>query len=221
MIKIKNKTKFALLILLSPIAIIIILLIASFVTTSISNHFENRNFISLDRESRSVYEAIRSVAAEDEKWIYNTGCGNNYAGPWADGTYQCVAISYMEKFVSNADEVLRLHEKYYSIINGQNSLVAKSSLEFIHSDTFGKKFVVSSAERVYDNKKTGIYCRYESYLGQEAPNIQPSSDNYGSLVLNDRGTITIMLRCEGKTGGTWYPKIKDASGMIPDFTPYL
>ncbi len=221
MIKIKNKLTIVAIILLMPVALIILFILGSFAISPIFDYFEKQNFTILDLESQKISAAIKGIAGPDEIWKYNTGCGNNYTGPWHDGSYQCVTISYMEKNISDADEVMQLHEKYYSIIDSQGSLVADRDLEFVNGDTFGKKFVISSASKAYKEKKTNISCRYESYFGQSDLSSNGLSYEYGSEIKAEKGTLTIMFRCEGTTGKTWYPKIIDASGMIPDFTPYF
>jgi hypothetical protein len=127
----------------------------------------------------------------------------------------------MEKLVSSPEEVMQLHEKYYSILEKQSSLETKSEIEYLYSDSFGKKFVVSSASKEYIEKKTSFYCRYESYLGQNDPSLNSLSYEKGSEIQNGIGKLTVLLSCEEKTGKTWYPEIKDASGMIPDFSPYI
>lgn len=221
MFKIKNKFALVAIILLTPMALIVLFILGNLAVSPIFDYFEKQNFINLDEESQKINTAIKSVAGSDDVWKYRTGCGNNYTGPWTDGSYQCVTISYMEKNVSRADQVKQLHDKYYSIIDSQNSLVADRDLDFVNEDTFGKKFVISSASKQYTEKKTGFNCSYESYFGQSDLSLSGLSYEYGYEIKNNKGIVTIMLRCEATAGKAWYPHIKDVSGMIPDFTPYL
>jgi hypothetical protein len=191
--------------------------LASLAISPILDHFEEKKFKALNNDSQKIHTAIKSVANADEVWNYKTGCGENYAGAWLDGTYQCVTISYMEKVVSSAEDVIQSHNRYFSEIDKHGVIITARELEFVNNDTFGQQFVVSSAGKQYINKKTGFLCNYESYLGQN----DLSLNSYGTEIKYNKGILTITFRCSEKAGQSWYPKIKDVSGMIPDFTPNI
>lgn len=221
-IKSKNgKRKKILLILTIPIALIALLIVGNRVISSFNDYFEHQKLIMLDQEAQKIYSAIKAVAPSDEIWKYNTACGENHTGDWPDGTFQCVAISYMEKSVINAEEVQNIHDKYYLVLENQADLVAAGQLEFTHSDTFGRHFVVSSVSKMYSEKKTGFDCRYETYLGQADTTLNGLAYEDDAQIKNNNGLATIMLKCEQKTDKAWYTVVHSTTGMIPDFTPNL
>ena len=219
--KIKTSKKILLIVIIFfiPLILLILFIIGALAIQPIFGHFEHQKLITLDQESQKIYQLVKAVAPDDEKWKYGTGCGANYTGPWPDGTYSCVAISYMEKPVSSAAEAQNIHDRYFNLFEKRSNL--KTYRETTISYTFDKEFSVGGISKEYTEINSDVYCRYETYLGQSDLSLSSLTSELGSRIVDNKGIVTIMLRCEQQSNEAWYTNIKSVNGMIPDFTPRI
>lgn len=206
------------ILLYSPVVVfglVILYMAGSFVSASFFEKSDQDRFVMLDSRMRSLYNQIKSVAGENDDWKYAAVCSEEMSGDFPTGEYNCVTSISMRKTITSVEELNVLHAKYYPVINDSDSLSSKTELDVELPDDFGKNFVVSSAEKRLVEKDSNIECNYLTKLGQGAEDYSSEYDSYGSKMLSDIGRITISLRCEDISRGSWYQLVDDTDMLIP------
>lgn len=206
------------ILLYSPVVVfglVILYMAGSFVSASFFEKSDQDRFVMLDSRMRSLYNQIKSVAGENDDWKYAAVCSEEMSGDFPTGEYNCVTSISMRKTITSVEELNVLHAKYYPVINDSGSLSSKTELDVELPDDFGKNFVVSSAEKRLVEKDSNIECNYLTKLGQGAEDYSSEYDSYGSKMLSDIGRITISLRCEDISRGSWYQLVDDTDMLIP------
>lgn len=206
------------ILLYSPVVVlglVILYMAGSFVSASFFEKSDQDRFVMLDSRMRSLYNQIKSVAGESDDWKYAAVCSEEMSGDFPTGEYNCVTSISMRKTITSVEELNVLHAKYYPVINDSGSLSSKTELDVELPDDFGKNFVVSSAEKRLVEKDSNIECNYLTKLGQGAEDYSSEYDSYGSKMLSDIGRITISLRCEDISRGSWYQLVDDTDMLIP------
>ncbi|MDD3035803.1 MAG: hypothetical protein PHO93_02695 [Candidatus Saccharimonadaceae bacterium] len=206
------------ILLYSPVVVlglVILYMAGSFVSASFFEKSDQDRFVMLDSRMRSLYNQIKSVAGENDDWKYAAVCSEEMSGDFPTGEYNCVTSISMRKTITSVEELNVLHAKYYPVINNSGSLSSKTELDVELPDDFGNNFVVSSAEKRLVEKDSNIECNYLTKLGQGAEDYSSEYDSYGSKMLSDIGRITISLRCEDISRGSWYQLVDDTDMLIP------
>lgn len=165
----------------------------------ILNKFEQDHFAKLDTQMQKLYNSVRAASDKSDVWIYEKNCEPEYSGPWQTGSYYCTVKISMSKTVTSAKEVADLQNKYYPIIDGSEVLIAKSELDPQLPDDFGVNFVVSSAEKRYEENDTKVLCTYLNKLYQTTNSTDFSINKYGSIIKNGLGDANLSLTCSGKS----------------------
>ena len=218
-IKTSKKILLIVIILFIPLILLILFFMGALAIQPIFGHFEHQKLITLDRESQKIYQLVKAVAPDDEEWKYGTGCGANYSGAWPDGSYTCVAISYMKKPVSSAAEAQSIHDRYFNLLEKRSNLITYR--EVTNSYIFDKEFVVGGISKEYTETNSDVYCRYDTFVGQADISLNGMLLEEGSKIVDNKGMATIMLKCEQHSNEPWYTDVKSVDGMIPDFTPRI
>lgn len=206
------------IILLTPIILVILLVALYFGTKPIFDKFDHDKFTTLDTQMQKVYQELKTVSKGADEWKYKALCDPDYDAWRQTGSYNCLVSISTRKNITSVGQLNDLQTKYYPVINGTDLLSTKSQLDSQLPNDFGKKFVVSGAEKDYIEKKSGIGCRYSILLHQSADyRTRPArSDSYSSELIGGVGDATISLRCEETARKSWFPKASDLSQLIPE-----
>lgn len=212
----KNKSKIILFIVLSPIVVILSVVLWGYVSRPVFDKFDQDRFTRLDAQMLEVFSQIKAKSIGADDWRYAAVCSANKTSWMPTGDYSCLTSISMQKEVTTVQEINELQEKYYPIIDGNDMLKQKTELDPEPSGIFGINFVVSSAEKNYTDKKSGVVCNYIIELNQSIEN--SSNFVYGSEIYNGLGNAIISLRCEDTARDHWYSLVKDTSDLIPEQT---
>lgn len=153
---------------------------------------------------KTLLTQIQNVDASST-WRYSETCRDQYTGAFPTGDISCSAAMSLQQSVTRAAQISQLHESYFKIIDANEQFLPVDELDLTPSDAFGKKFVVSTAERRYEVKDIAdVSCRYILSLGQR----DESSTNFsiGSPIEDSRGTVLISITCTGDATNYWYAK---------------
>lgn len=181
------------------IAVPIIGLIILLLMQPIIDGIDHSKFISLQNQSRLIYNDLQKAAAGADNWQYEAKCSPERAGDWSTGSYYCSTTSSLRLSITSANQIEALHDKYFSIIDGSKSLKPIDNLSKVQPSQFGTQFVISTAGRQYKTTD-GYTCTYSAELGQ--PN-EPGIP-YGTPISGNVGQATLMFDCTGKAKGDWY-----------------
>jgi hypothetical protein len=212
---VKKVIKIALLIPLVLLGLGILFLIGVFATSPIFDKFDQERFKKLDTQMQNLYQNIKQTSDESDEWKYSAVCTPERSGWAATGRYHCVTSISTQKNVTSVQEINDLQSKYYPIIDKSDKLTSKAELDPQYPDDFGKKFVVSSAEKRYISNGTGIGCKYLIKLFQSIDNERLAPEAYGSEITGDTGNVVVSLRCTDIARKAWYPLSKTADLLIP------
>jgi hypothetical protein len=105
---------------------------------------------------------------------------------------------------TSIDELISLQSQYFPVIDKTEYLLPTSELLPQPPRDFGVNFVVSSAEKNYQESESGTNCIYLIKLSQSTNDNHLTSDAYGSQINNGVGIINISLKCTGLASGDWY-----------------
>jgi len=189
------------LILIGLLAIYIGFILA---TDSLFDRLDHDKFANLDTQMQTVFQKIKAASNGDDDWKYTTSCDFEMSGDFQTGRYICKSLISMEKTVTSAQEVSDLQAKYYPIVDNSDALKQKTELDLELPGDFGKKFVVSGAEKNYIEKKSGIVCNYSNQLLQSDSNASVDSGLYGSQIIGPIGFVDIRLECTETARDYWY-----------------
>lgn len=195
----KNK-KIALII----IASLALLVVGYLAFTALFMNSEHGRFMSLDSSQKELYNKLSKAsegADNTDNWTYRAGCTEVYSGALPTGQFDCSTTISMSKSIGSVDELNSAQSKYFNIIDQDTNLKQVSELNIQTPDDFGKKFVVSSAEKHYTDTISGVSCRYIialEQLGETTSNFE-----YGTPIKNT-GKINISISCSGKSNSSWY-----------------
>lgn len=164
---------------------------------------ENR-FITLDKNMQKLFSELESKTNFDSAWVYEKKCDPEYSGPWPTGSFFCATTISMDKSISNVDELNNIHDTVYQIINDSKMLKATSELDKQLPNDFGKKFVISKANRIYIERNSNIKCNYSIGIYQKVENISLYSDSFGSKISNNIGINRIWVECSDRSRSNWY-----------------
>jgi len=194
-------------ILLIITGVIILIIAVYFISLPIRDKLDQNRFEKLDAQMQLVFKDIKAAANNSDQWNYKTSCTPNMTGWARTGGYTCTALITMEKPVTTVQEINSLQARYYPVIDSFSGFTQKTELNPQLPDDFGKKFVVSSAEKHYIEKKSGVECIYIISLNQSSEDKNKSySENFlsGSTINTDNGNISTTLRCREDSRGSWY-----------------
>lgn len=211
----KKKIIIALLIIFSPIELFILLVIFLNIYYPISEYFDHQKFITLDTESKKIFNQLSTISPNEDKWEYKTGCDNELSGPWPTGRYHCVTVSILEKTVNSATEAKALHEKYYAIVESSSKLTSEGGLS--NPSIYNGTFVVDDSGKFYRQKDTNARCVYEFITSQATKGMDYHMYDDGALIIG-AGKVTIALQCLATGERSWYPTIKSTSTVPADFS---
>lgn len=198
-----TKSKRVVLIIIS---VIVLIIIGYFVSIPISNNIEHDKFVALDNNQRDLYEKLVAASKGTDTWTYSANCKQIYAGAVPTGTYDCSTVISTTKQVTAAAEVNDLHTKYFSVIDSYSGLTQKTPLKLMSPESFGKKLVVSGAEKNYADNKSSVDCWYMISLGQTNSTLQNSIG--GTNIVNDTGILRVNLTCKDTSNNAWYLVVK-------------
>lgn len=210
--------KAILIIILTPVALILLGLLVLFIADPIYDKIDQNKFSTLDSQSRSLYEQMKTTSKGAEDWKYMAVCSANHTGWMETGDYNCITSISTEKSISSTAELNALHAKYYPIVE-KSDIWAKHELANAKSlGDFGDKFNVSLAYNDYKELKTNTECTYRIQLSQIEKNITPGPDNnasFGSAITAGQGDFFISIRCDATALGKWYDLVDATSTVIP------
>lgn len=214
---VKKTAKIVLIVILSPILLLILIFAWGYITHTIFDKFDQDRFTKLDTQMQTIFQDLKTVSNGSDAWEYAAVCSANKSGWITTGDYNCITSISMQKTVTSVQEVKNIQEKYYPVINRSTMLTQKTELDPELPGDFGKKFVVSSAEKRYIEKQTGIECRYLIQVGQTEESVNEAKDNgeYGSPIVDNIGKATISLRCDETARDHWYSLVRSTSSLIP------
>ena len=178
-----------------PIVIVVFLLAIQPIVDGI----DHSKFMSLNNQTRSIYNDIQKASAGVDDWKYETKCIDTNANFFGPADYLCSTTIILVAPVSSAVQVQALHDKYYPIINGSKSLKPMDNLSEMPPAQFGVDFVMSSIDRQYKSSD-GYKCEYSTKLGQS----HEEGLSYGTPIMSNIGQTTVILDCSGKASGDWY-----------------
>ncbi len=215
----KQKTKKIIRIfLLSPLillGLLVLYVVGVFATSPIFDKIEQNKYVQLDNQMQRLFSRIKSNANSGDDWEYAAVCNEVHAGDFPTGQFNCVTSISLRKTITSVDQLNTLQTKYYPIIDGSDTLTAKTELDPQLPSDFGKNFVVSSAEKEYLEKNSGIQCDYIFKLNQGEADYDLDYDIYGSEILNGEGRLVVSLRCEDIAREAWYKMDGNTSMLIP------
>jgi len=211
--------KALLIILLTPVALILLFILYLLISTPIYNKIDKDKFTTLDSQSRSLYDQIKTASNGADDWRYMAVCTDNSKNiVLAASDYYCMTSISTKKTISSVSELNALHAKYYPIVE-KSDIWAKHELANAQSlGDFGDKFNVSFAYNDYKELKTDIGCTYRIQLGQIDKTLRNGIDNnnFGSTITTKQGDFFISIRCDAKASGKWYGLVDDTSNVIPE-----
>lgn len=215
----KEKNTNKILKILSFSLLLVICLVGIFITgiyvfSTVFENYDHNKFIKLDKNMQSLYEQIKSEANEGDDWKYIAVCSKEYTGDFPTGDYNCVTSISMQKRIASVDELNELQAKYYPIIDNSEYLKEKSEIKIQLPNDFGINFVVSSAEKRYEEKNTGFSCRYIDKVFETDENGSYIESQYGTNI-DVIGGAVVSLKCTGKTSEAWYKLSDNANLLIP------
>lgn len=213
-----NSKKIIKILLLSPVVLIGLLAVfvaGVYATAPFFDKLDQEKFVKLDNQMQNLYEQIKSGSNEGDDWKYAAVCSKEYSGDFPTGQYNCVTSISLQKTIATVDDLNALQAKYYPIIDSSDSLVTKTDLDPELPGDFGKNFVVSSAEKNYTEKESGIECNYLIKLNQAADEYDLNYDSYGSRMINENGKAMVSLRCEDIARKQWYKLADSTDYLIP------
>jgi hypothetical protein len=207
MAQLKKIEKVILIILLIPIALIVI----SFGFRMVVDKIDHDKFITLDNKMNSLFEKIKDAGGVSDGWTYEKECEPEQSGGgFSTGRYYCKNEIYLRKNVTSIDTLNYYHNKYFPIIDNSDIWDKHKSTALDLTSDFGKKFVVSIAERDYIEEKTSVGCEYSLLLFQ----IQDNEEYYkfnntspGSPIVNNTGDFYIGIECNEFATQSWYTPI--------------
>lgn len=211
----KKITKIILIVLLTPIALIIIGIAIYFGTKPIFDKFDHDKFITLDSQMQGVFKKLKATSNGADDWKYDTVCSPIRTGWMTTGVYNCLISISTQKVIPSVQELNMHQNKYFPVIDTSSELKQIDVLNPESPSDFGKKFVVSSAEKNYTEVESGIKCNYSILLYQDADKRSFESDSYGSDIIAGVGKLTISIRCEETARNHWYDLVQDTSSLIP------
>jgi len=209
--------KALLVILLTPVALILLVILYVFISDPIYNMIDKNKFTTLDSQSRSLYEQIKTASNGVDDWKYMAVCSNDSQN-WMMPEYNCITSISTEKNISSIAELNALHAKYYPVVE-KSDIWAKHELANAQSlGDFVEKFNVSLAYNDYKELKTNTECTYQIQLSQIEKNINYQTDNhsFGSAITAGEGDFFISIRCDATALDKWYDLVDATSTVIPE-----
>ena len=221
-LSVKKIVKIILIIPLTLIGLLILYIGFSYATDPIFDRLDHDKFAKLDTQMLGVFKNLKSTSNGVDDWNYSTACDSEMSGDFPTGRYICTALISLQKTVTSAQEVSGLQAKYYPIIDSSDTLRQKTELDLELPGDFGKKFVVSGAEKNYIEKKSGIGCNYLIKLSQEEEQISWKLDNnrYGMIIDGNNGKLSIGLSCTEIARDYWY-KISNPALLADPNAPLI
>lgn len=214
---ISKKKKIILIILIvifSPIvAIALWALILYGIYMPIAKYFDHQKMSLLDSQMQNLYSQIVAVKDADEDWKYQAVCDDQYVGWATTGKYDCLTSISLQKTVTSATEVQALHDKYYPIIDGIDSLEQTTQLITPNGGSF-QSFVLSSEEKRYTEQETKIGCHY--ILSLASTEDYKIDDYYTGSKITSNGQATLTFQCYKLSLGQWYTKYRNNGQLIPN-----
>lgn len=215
----KEKNTNKILKILSFSLLLVICLVGIFITgiyvfSTVFENYDHNKFIKLDKNMQSLYEQIKSEANEGDDWKYIAVCSKEYTGDFPTGEYNCVTSISMQKQIKSVDDLNELQAKYYPIIDNSEYLKEKSEIKIQLPNDFGINFVVSSAEKRYEENSNNMQCNFINKLNQINDKDYYSND-YGTGINNKIGRVLLSLRCEDIAKKSWYKLVSDTDYLIP------
>lgn len=212
-VSVKRFFKIILKSVLILLGLFILFIIGIFATAPLFDKMDHDKFITLDNQMQGIYQKLKAASGGDD-WKYEKICSAELAGDWPTGMYFCGVTMSLDKKATSVDDVNALQAKYYPIINSSDALKKKTELDPEYPRDFGKNFVISSAEKRYEESKTGVGCDYLIKVYSNIESNEFDSESYGSKIIPNMGRIRVSLDCTGKARSYWYPTDKITSLSI-------
>jgi hypothetical protein len=206
MANLPSKNKHILRIVLLSLAaipvIFILIIIVSTILTSLFDNVDKAKFERLNDESSVMYQQLKRASGGLETWTYKTHCDEWKTGDWPTGEFECMTTIATVVPVTSIAAFVALHEKYYPIIDHMSVLKPINQLDEEYPTDFGKKFVVSSAEKHYDiDGADSVRCDYLGALDQASDD---ADIGYGLEIIGGVAHANIHISCQGHARGDWY-----------------
>lgn len=169
----------------------------------LTDAIDRERFIVLDENTKKLYEQIRAKSV-NEDWRYSASCEEEYSGALPAQNYFCTTKISTEFMTADSADLIRMHDKYFPVINGSGFITPYGNLNKLPLLYFGKAFVVSYAEQLYalsDNPDE--YCRYYMSLDQ-TPSSSIKDQGTGMPILKTPTRLTIEFSCRDRAAGDWY-----------------
>jgi len=197
-------TKRPVRIIIIVVAVIVSLIVGGLILSKLATDTSRNKFIALDSQIYKLFQNIKLYSNGTEGWGYDKSCIAELAGDWPTGQFYCSAIISLATTSTSIDELISLQSQYFPVIDKTEYLLPTSELLPQPPRDFGVNFVVSSAEKNYQESKSGTNCIYLIKLSQSTNDNYLTSDAYGSQINNGVGIINISLKCTGLASGDWY-----------------
>lgn len=216
----KVNHKKLLVILLTLPGMLFFYVVGAYATAPLRDSLDHERFTKLDSQMQELYKKVKGSSSESDLWRYAAACSAERTGWQPTGRYNCLTSISLEKTVASLEEFNNLQEKYYPLIDDDPSLKAKTDLDREYPNDFGKKFVVSSAEKTYTENKSVIKCSYLIDLNQNRKITTESENNYsyGIPIENKSGRVIISFRCSEIARKPWFTLLNSTSDLIPDMS---
>jgi len=184
--------------------IIISLFVGCLILPRLAINANRERFTILDRQMLKIFQNIKTSPVNFKDWEYDKSCEAKLAGDWPTGQYYCSATINLHKTSTSVEELNNLQTQFFPIIDDTQYLTPTSELITQSPKDFGVNFVVSSAEKRYQEPGSGANCSYLIKLSQSVNDNYLVSDAYGSDINNGVGIISISLKCTGLANDDWY-----------------
>lgn len=188
-----------------PVLFILYLLISTLLDP-VFDQIEKTKFDKLDQQSHTLLDQLKVTSGGLETWMYEAKCEPVLGGFKLVADFICSTKLTAEIPATSADQLNILQDKYYSVIDTSPMLKQSTELDKQLPNDFGKKFVVSSAEKHYTvDGNNSVKCSYIIEIAQpKSPAGMHYSDSYGSPIATSVGRIFITFECRDHASSSWY-----------------
>jgi hypothetical protein len=164
-------------------------------------NIEQDRFDKLSNNMQNLLVRMQSIAVDSEKLSYEEKCEKQLSGDWPTGKYYCKTIINLEKSVYSASEMEAVKDRYLSMIDSAPYLDAVNEMNISPSESFGKDFVVSSAEKRYANDD-GFICDFSVNLYKDDGSYTIYKS--GDIINSDEGLFALNIICSNLSNHDWY-----------------
>lgn len=170
----------------------------------LSNAVDRERWITFEKDMSQLANEVEVVSGGKDVWVYEPSCFDINEGIFASAEYRCAVNMRTEMIVTDAAQIAALHDRYFNVFDTSGSLTSLGSLFKLPLLTFGKEFVVSSADKQYGAKNnSAITCNYIAKLKQ-LKEVRYTDNDLDTPIKTAEGTAYISFSCSGKSQGDWF-----------------